>query len=272
MLIYDGVDTRGGLMYSRYDRTRVESVFKQAVGKEKDARDKHPPSRTFQMNLANGNMKGSLQMLKHSHNPNMIIAEKVHARTPLERNTEPPGPQSEADKYGFSMIRHQEKPPWQKVDLPQSAAQEIGWLITASATYAQLMAQKAQSQKGNPVGQARLEGYRSQSLADLSGGELNMDGTQTKKGELSKVVTQCRSVPQLPSYVPHLENSKLKNLPGNVAGMRLDSHKLNNPRFRKPKVTCELTDYADKYYAVMRHSPYNQSAARGGAVDRTSRD
>jgi len=271
MLIYDGVDTRGGLMYSRYDRNRVESVFKQAVGKEKEARDKHPPSRTFQMNLANGNMKGSLQMLKHSHNPNMIIAEKVQARTPLDRNTEPPV-QSEADKYGISMIRHQEKPTWQKIDLPQSAGQEIGWLIAASATHAQMMAQKAQSQKSNPVGQARLEAYRTQSYSDLSAGELNLDGTQTKKGELSKVITQCRSVPQLPSYVPHLESSKNKNLPGETKGMRADAAMLNNPRFRKPKVTCALTDYADKYYAVMRHSPYNQAAARGGAVDRTSRD
>lgn len=257
MLIYDGVDPAGGLQYSRYDRTRVESVFKEALRKETGLRESHPRSMTFQMNLVNGNKKGDLLSLKHSHDPNMVLTEKVQARTPLERNTEPPGKRSEADEYGNRLIRHTEKAPWQKVDLPQSRAQEIGWLIASSMQYKQLMAQRANTTRASQVGNAKLEAYRSSSLADLSGGKLNEDGSSPPKGTTS--ITKSKSSP---SFIPHLPNE----------GMRPEAHMLNNWRFRRPKRTCALTDYADKYYAVMRHSPYNQSAARGGAVNRESRD
>lgn len=267
MLVYespagDGIDPAGGLQYSRYDRTRVESVFKEATRKEKSMQA--PPSTNFQMNLVNGNMKGSLVSLKHSHNPNMIIAEKVHARTPMDRSTTPPGPRTAADEYGNKMIRHMEKPPWQKVDLPQSASQEIGWMIAQSAQYNQIMAQRAQSTSANAVGKARKEAYRSASLTDESGGQLHADGTHTGKAAMMK----SRSDPSLPCLIPHLPS---ENLPRG-AGMRAEARMLNNTRFRRPKSTCDLTNYADKYYAVMRHSPFNQAAARGGDVDRTSRD
>lgn len=226
--------------------------------------DSHPKSTSFQMNLVNGNMKGSLLTLKHSHNPNMQIAEKVQARTPLERNTTPPGKRSAGDEYGNRMIRHSEKPPWQKVDLPQSAAQEIGWLIASSMQHKQIMAQRAQSTAANAVGQARKEAYRSSSLTDLSGGQLNLDGTHTGKPAMMKQ----RSDPALPCLIPHLPSEGLPR----GQGMRADAKMLNNTRFRRPKGTCDLTAYADKYYAVMRHSPFNQAAARGGAVVTESRD
>merc|ERR1712150_195812 len=183
-----------------------------------------------------------------SHNPNMIIAEKVQARTPLERNSTPPGKRSAADLYGNTMIRHTEKPNWQKQDLPQSASQEIGWLIAASAQYKQLMEQRAQSTSANAVGQARKEAYRSASLTDLSGGQLNLDGSHTGNPAMMK----NRSSPDLPCLIPHLPSEGLPR----GAGMRQEAKMLNSTRFRRPKNTCALTNYADKYYAVMRHSPF----------------
>jgi hypothetical protein len=255
MLLYDGVDPAGGVQYSRYDRVRVESVFKDTVNKEKRIRDKFPTSKTFQMNLVNGNMKGSLLKLKHSHNPNMIITEKVEKRSPLERNTTPPGPRTGAEEYGNTMIRHTEKPPWQKVDLPQSRAQEIGWLVAASMQSQQLNAQRSHSMRTNPVGNARVEAYRSASLSDMSRGKAGADATLSPSGKdaSGKNVSKSRSQPQLPRLIPHIPNE----------GIRAEAAMLNNRRYHHPKNTCALTEYADAYYAVMRCSPFNQGAARG---------
>lgn len=257
MLVYDGIDHGGGVQYSRYDRNRVEAVYKEALRKEKDLRDKYPTSTTFQMNMVNGNMKGDLASLKHSHNPNMIIAEKPHKRTPQERNN-PPKHRDPGAAFGDNIITHMEKAPWQKVDLPQSRAQEIGWLVAASIQSQTLNAQRNHSTRANPVGHARVEAYRSSSLADLSRGQLDESGEHCR----DKTLHKSRSEAELPRLVPHLPDE----------GMRPDAKKLNNTRFRRPKNTCDLTLYADKYYAVMRHSPFNQAAARGGKPPTESRD
>lgn len=256
MLVYDGVDPQGGLQYSRYERTRVEGVFKETMKKEKDIRDKYPIVKTFQMNLANGQTKGSILNIKRNHNPNMIITEKVEKGTPLERNTIP-AKRSAADEYGNTMIRHNEKPSFQKIDLPQSRAQEIGWLIAASMTSDQINAQRRQSTRENPVGRARIEAYRSASLADLSGGKLGVDASPTAASTDKRALKESklsRSAPQLPRLIPHLPDE----------GPRPELRNLNNPRWRKPQSQCELTHYADHFYAVMRCSPFNQAAARGG--------
>lgn len=240
MLIYEGVDPAGGTQYSRYDRNRVESVFKQAMAKEKGIRDKHPKVTTFQMNLASCNTTGETVALKHSHNPNMIIAEKVQKRTPHERNTEPEI-QTEADKYGKTMIRHMEKYPWQKLDIPQTRAQEIGWLVAASMQTKHFNKLKSHSTRSGPGGHAKVEAFRTASLAQLSGGNLGVEPNAT-----NKMVSKSSSEPQLPRMIPHLPDE----------GARPECATLNNPRWRKPKNGCAITDYADKYYAVMRLSPF----------------
>jgi hypothetical protein len=222
--------------------------------KEKDLSDKHPKVTSFQMNLANGQTKGNLSFLKHSHNPNMIIAEKVEKSTPLERNTEPPF-RTAADEYGNRMIRHIEQPPWKKLDLPQTKAQEIGWLVAASMKSETLNQQRNHSKRSGLVGGARVEAYRSASLSDLSRGQLGTDAysaTSPSKGD-SQALSSSRTVPQLPRIIPHLPNE----------GPREEAALLNNPRFKRPKNKCAETIYGDKYYAIMRSSPFNQAAARG---------
>lgn len=247
MLIYEGVDPHAGAQYSRYDRNRVESVFKQAMAKEEGIRAKHPKVTTFQMNLANLNTSGETIAMKHSHNPNMIIAEKIQKRTPQERNTEPEI-QTAADKYGKTMIRHLEKYPWQKMDLPQTRNQEIGWLIANSMQSQQFKKQRDHSLGTGPGGQAKKEAYRSSSLAQLSGGNLGVDPAQTSPNNATnKMVSKSSSEPQLPRVIPHLPDE----------GARLECRTLNNPRWRKPKSGCPITDYADAYYACMRHSPFS---------------
>jgi hypothetical protein len=252
MLKYDGVDHQGGLQYSRYDRNRVEGVYKEAMKKEKDLRDSHPRSTTFQMNMVNGNKRGDLVNLKHSHDPNMIIAEKVEKRSPLERNTTPPH-RTAGDEYGNQIIRHVEKAPWQKVDLPQSRAQEIGWLVAASMTSDRLNAQRSHSTGSNVVGHARKEAIRTASLADLSSGKLGVDPN-------SNTAFRSMSQTQLPRLIPHLKHEVRPEV------RVLNKHKPH------PKNTCSETVYADKYYAVMRHSPFNQAASRGGKPPTESRD
>lgn len=253
MLKYDGVDPQGGAQYSRYERSRVEAVFKETLKKEKDLTDRYPKVTSFQMNLANGNTRGFLVNLKHSHNPNMIITEKVEKKTPLERNTTPPQ-RSEADLYGDRMIRHSELTPWQKVDLPQSRAQEIGWLVAASMQSDTLNRIRAHSRRENPVGAARTEAYRTASLADMSNGRLGPGGLETNPASLTgtKYDPLCQSAPMLPRLMPHLPDD----------GQREECQMLNRNK-RKGKKTCPETVYADAYYAQMRCSPFNQAAARG---------
>lgn len=235
----DGVDPQGGILYSRYDRTRVESVFKDTIKKERELQEKAPRSGAFQMNLVNKNMSGDLLMLKHSHNPNQIIAEKVEKRSPLERNTAPP---NDKEDFGNKMIRHAEKYPWQKIDLPQSCSQEIGWIISRSMQASTLRAQQAQSTRANSIGAAKVEAYRTASLADLSGGKAGGD-----------TLGKSRSAPQLPKVIPH----RPENEPH-----RPELALLNNRRkFYYPKNFCPITKYADAYVSTMHHNPFDQRAA-----------
>lgn len=248
MLKDDGVDPQGGVQYSRYDRVRVESVFKETLKKERELREKAPRSGAFQMNLVNANMKGNLLHLNHSHNPNQIIAEKVEKSTPLERNSAKP---NDKEDFGNKMIRHAEKYPWQKIDLPQSCSQEIGWILSRSMQVKTLRAQQAQSTRANPVGGARVEAYRSASLADLSGGKVGGDTSPT---QASAKPGKSRSATHLPKLIPHLPEDEPN---------RPEVHQLNvrTKHNYHPKNFCPITKYADVYVSLMKHNPFDQTAA-----------
>mmetsp|Transcript_109330 Transcript_109330/g.172292 ORF Transcript_109330/g.172292 Transcript_109330/m.172292 type:complete len:246 (-) Transcript_109330:8-745(-) len=242
MLKDDGVDPQGGALYSRYERTRVENNYRELLKKERELQEKAPRFTGFQMNLVNANTKGDILALKYSHNPNMIITEKVEKRTPAERNAAAP---IDKNDFGNRMIRHTEQPPWKKIDLPQSRSQEIGWLVARSMSYDTLQAHRAQSTRAHPVGNARLEAHRSASYAHLKSTQALEGSTleRTASPNLGKSRSMPRIIPHLPADNPQ----------------RPEVAKLNNrslPPWWKPKNMCEITRYADIYVKQMAKNPF----------------
>mmetsp|Transcript_60033 Transcript_60033/g.166174 ORF Transcript_60033/g.166174 Transcript_60033/m.166174 type:complete len:223 (-) Transcript_60033:118-786(-) len=163
MLKDDGVDPHGGLQYSRYDRTRVERVWKETLTKERDLRQdaqKQNGPANYVMNLANLNAAGGLLRLNHSHSRLEIITEKVEKHSPRTRGSlegfDPSG-------FEFNVMKHSQKTPTKKWDLPCTSAQEVGWLIANHATH-QALRQRQKAKGYSPSG-ASLEGLRSSKSA-----------------------------------------------------------------------------------------------------------
>mmetsp|Transcript_106531 Transcript_106531/g.339279 ORF Transcript_106531/g.339279 Transcript_106531/m.339279 type:complete len:220 (-) Transcript_106531:63-722(-) len=135
MLRDDGVDPHGGVQYSRYDRTRVERVWKEALGKERELRreaQRQSGPSSYVMNLANLGASGGLLRLRHSHSRLEVITEKVEKNSPQAR-----GSLEGFDPSGFecNAMKHSQKAPTKKWDLPCTRAQEIGWLVDGPITH-----------------------------------------------------------------------------------------------------------------------------------------
>merc|ERR1712232_29127 len=122
-----------------------------------------------------------------------------------------------------------------KIDLPQSRAQEIGWLAAASMRLDTLKGQRSQSTRTKPVGNAKVEAYHSASLSDLSGGKVG--STTSPLANLGK--SRSSSMPNF----HHLTNEPI----------RPEALQLNSRRFYHPKNHCPITQYADHYLSLMRH-------------------
>lgn len=124
MLKDDGTDRTGGPCYSMYERVRVESVWRERLRKEGD---NHHLNTNFQMNLQNRTTSCGLLALKHSHNRIEIVTEKEHKQSPQARSSiqgmDPSG-------YEVQAIRHIEKKPSEKNELPLITSQDFGWLLS----------------------------------------------------------------------------------------------------------------------------------------------
>lgn len=194
MLKDDGVDPHGGRFYSRYERVRVERVWKEALNKEREIRregQKQNGAPSYVMNLANTNAKGNLLNLKHSHCRLEIIADKVEKQAPKDRMS-----LEGFDPNSFEVVamKHVEKTPTQKWDLPCSTSQEIGWLMSHPSR-AKAIRERQQS-KAYPV------------------------ETTTVPGESSAL--HSRSAPQLSPHIPRGEPIRELRL--------LNNKKLYKPR------------------------------------------
>mmetsp|Transcript_14114 Transcript_14114/g.29546 ORF Transcript_14114/g.29546 Transcript_14114/m.29546 type:complete len:234 (-) Transcript_14114:99-800(-) len=231
MLPDGGVDPHGGTHYSRYDRVRVEATYKDIVDKEKGLRreaqkQNGPPSYT--MNLANACMSGGLTRVKHSHTRLEIIAEKVEKNSPRTRSS-----LEGLDESGFetTALRHLDKTPTQKWDLPVTRQQEIGWIIANGMTY------KTLRERNKSKTYPKFDPNDVTAIAKAKGGTL----------------THSMSAPGLPSHAlpPHLPTGQPPK----------ELSELNNRRFYRPKVFCPITKYADTYTSMMGCNPFNQSLA-----------
>mmetsp|Transcript_37186 Transcript_37186/g.105777 ORF Transcript_37186/g.105777 Transcript_37186/m.105777 type:complete len:226 (-) Transcript_37186:109-786(-) len=225
MLKDDGVDPQGGVMYSRYERCRVEKVYTQSIDKERTLREEArqaaggaPPK--YVMNLANGQRNQQLINVKHSHSRLEIITEKVEKQSPKERMS---SEGFDPNCFEVNAMKHTEKTPTQKWDLPCTRAQEVGWLIANPATFASM--QRRHREKQYP-----------------SGAEHAV--------RADPALSRGASAPNL-GLTPHLPSTKLDSL-----------DLLNNRRFYKPKTFCPITKYADTYVSLMHHDPFHKSATR----------
>lgn len=223
MLKDDGVDPQGGVQYSRYERTRVERVWKETLNKERDLRDANKQDRTFQFNLCNKNGSGGYVHLKHSHSRMELIADKVEAASPRER-ARPAG--FDPNSFECIAMKHMEKGPAQRCDLPVTRAQEIGWLIS------------------NPARSSTLKARRRFPRSDSVGGA---------------------PLPTAGKLLGHSESTPEFVMPHNPCGERHEAIGYLNGRSRhmyRPKVFCPITKYADTYVSLMHHDPFHQSATR----------
>lgn len=233
MLKDDGVDPQGGKLYSRYERVRVEKVYTESIDKERGLREeaRHANGglpQKYVMNLANGQRNQSLMGLKHSHSRLEIIAEKPEKATPAERSSLKG---FDPDGFEVNAMRHTEKTPAQKFDLPCTRAQEIGWLISNPATFSSIQQRNRQK---------RYHPHHDSALAALS-------SSQAKPTQLQ----HSNSAPTfgLSSHLPSAEPKGLGDL--------------NNRQFYKPKTFCPITKYADTYMSLMHHDPFSKHAGRG---------
>merc|ERR1719387_2627994 len=86
MLKADCPDPSGGNLYSRYDRTRVETNWRTACRKERESalsKQFGPP--LFQMNLTNRSGSAGAMSIHHSHNRVELVSEKEILQSPQAR-------------------------------------------------------------------------------------------------------------------------------------------------------------------------------------------
>jgi len=231
MLKDDGIDAMGGPLYSKYERVRVETVWRQRLSKEAEVRANAIASRpkgvsAFQMNLANREGSCGLLGKKHCHNRIEIVTEKEHKQSPEARRSIKG---MDPDSFEVQAIKHLEKKPADKWDLPMASSHDVGWLLA------------------HPV---RADTLRPPRQRGKFGGSSSMNSTAP--GALPRssslptndfVLERSRSAPHLATgpHHPHLAH-------------------LNNRAWHRPKVQCDVTTYANQYVTLLHHNPFNQTA------------
>lgn len=195
----------GSLLYNGKDRTRLETIFKQNVGKEKKY---HRLNKTFQMNLVRP--VPDLQAMKVSHNRIECITEKEIAKSPLQRaNAEDLG-----ECFEVSLIRHLAKSPSERWAIPESTTHEMGWLLQ------------------RPM--------RSETL-----------------GNLLKTDSSFRmSQPSPTSIIKWKEGLSRTGLSKSETLLR-PMRRINLEKWRRPKSTCDVTTYSDRYVRALQISPFS---------------
>jgi len=226
------VDPQGGIAYSRYERTRVERVYKQSIDKEEQLRESSrllggPPR--FTMNCLNAQNLGSMLDVKNRHSRLEVITDKVEKSSPQKRDS---AEGFDKNSMEVKAQRQAQKKPGQKTDLPVTRAQEIGWLLSNPASYGYIQHRKRQKES-------------------TLGSSLTAEGDGTKA--------------QLPgmqgsSSAPNLSSSSEPFVPLGQPAQGVSV--LNSRRFYKPKTFGPETKYADTYMSLMHHDPFHQSATR----------
>jgi hypothetical protein len=165
MLKDDGEDRNGGPLYSKYERVRVESVWRERLRKEVD---KHELGSNFQMNLMNRTDSSGLLTLKHSHNRIEIVTEKEHKQSPQARMSiagMDPG------CFEVQAIRHIDKKPTQKNELPLTSSCSVGWLLSKPTRSKHIDRRRAPAPLASTIPILERGQWRSMSESRLLSGE-----------------------------------------------------------------------------------------------------
>jgi hypothetical protein len=238
MLKDDGVDRQGGIHYSKYERCRVEQNWRLAIRKEKDAVvAKHFDKPGFQMNFMNRTGSSGLLTMKHSHNRIETVAEKEIKQSPESRKSikgMDPG------SFEVLTIKHLEKKPTTKFDIPHVSSHDYGWLVS------------------NPVRASTLDNFRRR---PRPGDPRNHDRKSASTGFMSGV--SADTVPSRTSTVPANDHllSRSRSMPGPMCGPPLETiGHLNNKSWHRPQNSTDVTKYAEAYSSLLHHNPFNQAA------------
>jgi len=221
------------------DGIQVETVWKQQVEKERECAQiarKYGGPPSYVMNGANLAASGGLMAIHHSHSRLEIIADKIQKKAPQDMMGEATGAEAESTAFELGAMRHAEKIPSRKWDLPHTQAQELGWLISHPVRADQLRARRLKK---------RYEPLASTTALISSNGSMTMLGTSSSSPCLS---ASQPGGPRLSPHMPAFEKS------ANVL-------MLNKPEWSKPKGQSPITKYADIYVKQMHCNPFNQSAA-----------
>lgn len=217
-------------MYSKYERVRVETLWRQRLGKEGDVRSAAQASRPkgvsqFQMNLMNSTGSGGLLSLKHSHNRIEIVTEKEIKQSPEARKSIKG---MDPNSFEVCAIKHLDKKPADKFDMPMSSSHDVGWLLA------------------NPVraDTLRPKGKRNCFLSASSMSSTAPAVPRTSSMPTNEfVLSRSRSSPHLPVG---------PSMPG--------LSQLNNRCWHRPKSQCDVTGYAESYVGLLHHNPFNKTA------------
>mmetsp|Transcript_8940 Transcript_8940/g.21024 ORF Transcript_8940/g.21024 Transcript_8940/m.21024 type:complete len:241 (-) Transcript_8940:121-843(-) len=233
-------DPQGGPCYNQFERVRLETGWRNRLQKETECRRAISPS-GFQLNLSNCSANGGFLRLRHSHNRMETVTEKELKQSPQARMSLRG---MEPDSLPVMAVKHMGRGPGEKWDLPATTSQEAAWLL----------ANPVRSHTLVPDGSLDF-GRRSGSLV-LPGTMAVMNDPDRQGSTLSKplsvvtpanerVLQRIRSSPTLPRGPPQAE---LKQI--------------NNPRWSRPKSSCDVSQYAEAYRVLMNHNPFNKSATR----------
>lgn len=115
------VDRTGGPCYNKYDRVRSEAQWRGRVKEEVKHYSQNP---NFQLNLIRP--LPPVARIKHSHNRIELVTDKEHRESPATRACI-----GDFDENSFELrtIKHLEKKPAEKWDLPNTSSHDVGWLM-----------------------------------------------------------------------------------------------------------------------------------------------
>jgi hypothetical protein len=248
MLLDNCVDRSGAIHYNQYDRTRVETSWRQRLRKESDAvYGKQQPG--FQMNLANQNGSGGLLALEHSHNRIEIVTEKEHKQAPnARRSLKGMDPKS----FEVLAIKHLSKTPSHKWDLSELESHEYGWL-------------QGDFVRASTLKPSRTTNADSSARAQASASKSDTSKSGPPAGSLAATTLSSFSAPGKKTIVMVANDHILRRVqsaPSLPTGPRAGEVKeLNAIKWRRPMRTCEVTQYAEIYRSLLKHNPFNQAAA-----------
>ncbi|CAE7705828.1 NLRC3 [Symbiodinium sp. CCMP2592] len=233
-------DPSGGIMYNQFDRVRVEYTWKDRIRKETEARLSGPRS-GFQMNMAQLSASGGFLHLKHAHNRLETVVEKEIKQSPQQRmSAEGMDPNS----MEVLAIKHMARRPPEKFDTPMTTTHELGWLLESPVQSKTLLPPpKETMRKSGSTGQiSHMPGTLVCTLQPRTQPYSQLSVTTPAN---SLVLERTLSAPILPKGEP-------------LPALR----KINNPRWRRPKSSSDVTRYAEAFYNMNGCSPFASSAGK----------